>query len=230
MALAKRLRAERQKNGPSEIAFRDWGWVGREALNASLRDVVFSLKPKDETDVILSVAGATIARVEARRNEVGLEFSAYLKSDGEHHFVITDKATGKPSEWLRVGESFQDAVVRRFDAADDLLHVERRGEPLALSLKGARVRDASEGDGQSELVLLVKGETEFVLNATALTIEDVEAVFRKLAAAGAESVRLNLKASAQMESTEVRRAVLQLRKAIRTAGLSRSTMTFASIK
>lgn len=64
-----------------------------------------------------------------------LEFSGYLRSGESPRFVLTDKATGRTSDFLSLGNSFAGVTLAEFNAAEETLTVKRGAEVLRLRLK-----------------------------------------------------------------------------------------------
>ena len=69
-----------------------------------------------------------------------LEFAGVVKFPDEMRFILTDRRTRKSSALLRLGEVFHDHQLSGFDAAAEVLTVQRDGNLIQLPLKTAQVK------------------------------------------------------------------------------------------
>ena len=117
-----------------------------------------------------------------------LEFSSYLQRGAEFLFVVMDTDTSKTSDFLRLGQSFQDYTVRGFSLATEVLTVERQGERLNLKLKDSRVGDAKTAPGGDRVVfgVVVGGNGELSVNGRSLTLDGLAATLEEVRRRGEE--------------------------------------------
>lgn len=70
-----------------------------------------------------------------------LEFSGYMHLNNQHLFLLTDRAVGHSSGWLKTGTSFGGYLVESFEPRTEILTVRSAGQSFALSLKQGKVQD-----------------------------------------------------------------------------------------
>lgn len=121
--------------------------------------------------------------------QAALEFSSYLQRGAEFLFVVSDTDTSRTSDFLRLGQSFQDYTVRGFNLETEVLTVERRGERLNLKLKDSRVRDDDKTAPAGNRVVLgvtVGGNGELSVNGRSLTLDGLAATLEEVRKRGEE--------------------------------------------
>jgi hypothetical protein len=134
---------------------------------------------------VLSVARAAV------------ELSALASAGGDFRFILTNAETRVNSGWLSVGESFEEHRISRFNVADEVLTLDRGGESIQLRLKhepveqtGTRRRRVLDDGGAAErrkreIPIWIDGYGNVALGATAVTFDEIEALFRRLVEANA---------------------------------------------
>jgi hypothetical protein len=134
---------------------------------------------------VLSVARAAI------------ELSAFASVGGEFRFIISDAAAGVSSGWLSLGDNFGEYRISQFHGSDEVLTLERGIESIQLRLKhdpveqsGIRRRRVLDDGGAAErrkreIPVWIDGYGNVALGATAVTLDEIEALFRRLVQANA---------------------------------------------
>jgi hypothetical protein len=74
-----------------------------------------------------------------------LEFSGYIKFGEKSKFVLTDTERKKTSDWLNLGQSFEDSTPIAFDQKKEILSVRKGDLIVKLPLKPSHVRESKEG-------------------------------------------------------------------------------------
>jgi hypothetical protein len=125
------------------------------------------------------------------------ELSAFASAGGDIRFIITNAETRVSSGWLSLGDSFEEHRISRFNLADEVLTLERGGESIQLRLKHDAVEQSGTrrrrvlGDGgaaerrKREIPIWIDGYGNVALGATAVTFDEIEALFRRLVEANA---------------------------------------------
>jgi hypothetical protein len=125
-----------------------------------------------------------------------VELAAFASIGADFRFVITNAETGVNSGWLTLGDSFEEHRISRFDAADEVLTLERGGESIQLRLKhdpveqsGSRRKRVLDGGAperrRRQIPIWLDGFGNVALGATAVTFDEIETLFRRLVAANA---------------------------------------------
>ena len=134
---------------------------------------------------VLSVARAAV------------ELSALASVGGDFRFIITNADTRVSSGWLSLGDSFEEHRISRFDVANEVLTLERGGKSIQLRLKhdpveqaGTRRRRVLDDGGAAErrkreIPIWIDGYGNVALGATAVTFDEIEALFGRLVEANA---------------------------------------------
>ena len=121
-----------------------------------------------------------------------LEFSAYLTSNGEIQFLLTDLDTGTKSRWLTIGDSFRGHVLVTFEKKRDALILDQGGMSIEVRLKGSRaIHSSGGGSTKAEISVMISDEGAFVLDGKALNQLALIEHFEKLALAG-QSIALTI--------------------------------------
>ena len=76
-----------------------------------------------------------------------LEFCAYLRVGSQELFILGNPATGKSSDWLKVGDSFGGHSIGKFDRESETLTVTAAGQTFPLPLKSSKLQQSGAQDG-----------------------------------------------------------------------------------
>jgi hypothetical protein len=95
--------------------------------------------PRSDSRASVAPAASTEEK-DGGNSRAALQFSGVMKLPNETRFILTDVRTRKSSTLLAMGESFHGHRLASFDAATELLTVERDGNALQLPLKTAHVK------------------------------------------------------------------------------------------
>ena len=126
-----------------------------------------------------------------------IELSAFASVGGDFRFIITNAETRVSSGWLSPGDSFEEYRISRFDVVYEVLTLKRGGESIQLRLKhdpveqsGTRRRRVLDDGGvaerrKREIPIWIDGYGNVALGATAVTFDEIEALFSRLMEANA---------------------------------------------
>lgn len=120
------------------------------------------------------VSAAPSGRKEGDGSQVPLAFSGVVKFPGETRFILTDLGTRKSSAFLALGESFQGHQLTGFNAATEVLTVERGGQVLQLPLKMAHVKSGTAPPPRAnriEIRIAIAADGKLSTDGRALTFE-----------------------------------------------------------
>jgi len=118
------------------------------------------------------------------------EFSAFISIAGDFRFIITNAETRVHSGWLSIGDKFEEHRLSRFNAADEVLTLDRGGVSVQRHLKhdpieesGPRRRRVLSDGGaderrKREIPIWIDGWGNLALGATAVSFDEIEALFR----------------------------------------------------
>ena len=126
-----------------------------------------------------------------------VELSAFASAGGDFRFILANVETGANSGWLSLGDRFEEHRLSRFNVADETLTLEAGGESIHLRMKhepvepsGTPRRRVLDDGGAAErrirqIPIWIDAWGNVALGATAVTFDEIEALFRRLAAANA---------------------------------------------
>jgi len=114
------------------------------------------------------------------------------------NIIITNVETRVNSGWLSIDDQFEEHRLRRFNVADEVLTLDRGDESIQLRLKhdlleqsGTRQRRVLDDGGAAErrkreIPIWIDGYGNVALGATAVSFDEIEALFRRLVEANAK--------------------------------------------
>jgi hypothetical protein len=126
-----------------------------------------------------------------------LELSAFASVGGEYRFLLTDAELTVSSGWLSLGDKFQEHRISRFSSSDEVLTLVRDDESVQLRLKqdsieqtGVPRRRVLDDGGAAEkrkreIPIWIDAYGNVAFGATAVTFDEIEVLFRRLAKANA---------------------------------------------
>jgi hypothetical protein len=166
--------------------------------------------------VAVVIAAWAAAGVSALR---AVEFTAYLRVDSGYRFVISDGQPLKTSDWLKLGQSFQDDQIVGFDEKTETLSVKTPGGTRQLPLKDAHVQAQATPLQPVELRLQVTPNGEVEFGNVAISLSAIQSFFRTAAAKGTP-VALKFEQPDAMTAEKSDRAVKAMAEVLRWARAS----------
>ncbi len=161
------------------------------------------------------------------RSGAKLEFSAVLQSGREVMVVVTEVGSKQVSPWLKTGDSFLGVTIGAYDPSVDALTIERDGRSARIFLKAGKVQDGtSEAKTERHFRFTVLPGGTISNDGVPTSPADLVAIFRLVAEEGVQGANITLldAQGAAYDGSKVRAAALEIRKALRVAGLRRITM------
>jgi hypothetical protein len=110
-------------------------------INSRARAVQASERASDAPSAVTTASPS--AGKEGDRSQATLVFSGIIKLPDGTRFILTDLRTRKSSTWLALEETFLGHRLTSFNAATEVLTVERDGQALELPLKLAHVKSGT---------------------------------------------------------------------------------------
>jgi hypothetical protein len=114
----------------------------------------------------------TLGAVHAR---AALSLAGYFQAQNVARFVVVDSATGERSPWLFIGDLYQGYMVMRFDAAGEVLVLERDHQETRLPLGAS---------GRTNLGLSIAPNGALSLGGESITVSELERRFKDLRSGG----------------------------------------------
>jgi biopolymer transport protein ExbD len=145
-----------------------------------------------------------------------VEFCGLMSGSGSTRFVIADATSGRRSEWIEVGQTFEDYTIVGFDGKEEFLSVRRGTETIRLPLKTAKATEGGASESQRLIMILIDGCGSISVRNDPDGIEALKAELRRVAAIVPQPpVRIH--AGSQTEFERVR-SVLEL---LRECGITK---------
>lgn len=126
-----------------------------------------------------------------------VELVAFASAGGSVRILLKSVESGIGSGWLALGDNFDEHRIVRFDVADEVLTLDHRGESIDVRLR----RDPVEPSGvprrrvlddggaaakrRREIPIWIDGFGNVALGGTAVSFDEIETLFRRLAAVNA---------------------------------------------
>lgn len=105
-------------------------------LHPGAENVYFASVVKPRRPAILVALMCALACMSLRAE---VELTGYLITGSQAKFVLRDAETGKTSDWLAVGDTFQDYTIADFDPVQEVVALEKAGERRSLRMKPGAV-------------------------------------------------------------------------------------------
>lgn len=148
-----------------------------------------------------------------------LEFTAYLRVDSGYRFVISDGQPLKASEWLRLGQAFQDDQIVDFDPKTEVLTVKTPNGVVKVPLKDAHVIAQPIPPEPVELRLRITLEGKIEFGNVPIALTAIDEFFRTAAAKGTV-VWLRFEQAPGMSQEQSKRAIKSITEIIHGARAS----------
>jgi hypothetical protein len=134
-----------------------------------------------------------------------LELSAFAGTSDGFRFIIIDAETRANSGWLALGDTFEGHRLARFDAQGEILTLERQAGNIELPLRREtekkpdgrqrrRLTDDAAAKPKREIPIWIDAWGNVALGGTAVSFDEIEGLFRKMAEVKAEVALLFLQA------------------------------------
>ena len=142
-----------------------------------------------------------------------LELSAFISISGDYRFLVVNAETRSSSGWVSLGDTFEAYRLVRFDAHRETLTIQRADEVGELALKDDRTKETAtrqrrtltdEGPSarqKREIPIWVDHWGNMALGGAAVSFDEIEELFRKLAQVNADVVLVFVQAAGASRGT-----------------------------
>jgi biopolymer transport protein ExbD len=161
--------------------------------------------------ILLVLASAAIHAAE-------VEFVGYFRVGTEARFVVARPEKGTTSDWLAVGERFQEFTIKAFDEKNESLQVSGPGGTVTLRLKPSRVLPAIPASIRTPLYVDVTSDGVIAVGNESTNLASLKK-FLAAAVAADPDVAIIVRASVEGDAAWLQSLFRRIREDARSLGV-----------